>query len=201
VIARDFLARLVVQDAQPHCCLFRALSFIFTCNFHWSIYAAAGLQYPQRQPRTARLPSALLSPSFIALICLKVVSQANMAAIEAVPHVSAQIHVNGTPVTEYDNDDNEDTGNAITKYVESTTGANFSIQYHIKPAFQPKHDVVVRANVDGKYCDSHVHRAVSLVEFGGFTGMFTGIREITGAGHFLRKSVFSEVQISKFHPE
>jgi hypothetical protein len=113
-----------------------------------------------------------------------------MAVIEVVPHISVQILVNSAPVPGYANDD---TAIVVTQYVEATTGANFSKQYHIKPAFQREHGIVVAANVDGKYCDGHVLEAVSHIGTSSITGTFTGIREITGAGHFLRKSVFSEV--------
>lgn len=126
-----------------------------------------------------------------------------MAIIEAVPHVSARVIVNGTPLLEFDDDDdagdgdNNSTANSITKYVEVTSGQSFSIQYRMEPAFIPKHDFCVTIYIDGKYGDSHVHRATNVVHL---TRTFEGNRESTSAGQFLRKFIFSEVTTSKYRP-
>ncbi|KAF2441889.1 hypothetical protein P171DRAFT_434489 [Karstenula rhodostoma CBS 690.94] len=120
-----------------------------------------------------------------------------MAIIEAVPDVSAQVFVNGTPVPEFDNDDdnndNDNTANSVTKYVEVTTGESFSVQCLLKPTFLPRHDFCVTLNVDGKYGDSMVYRAVRFVQPSGRRFTFEGKRESTGAGQFLRRFIFSGV--------
>lgn len=138
---------------------------------------------------------------------LEVVDQAIMAIIEAVPHISVQILVNGTPVPEFDDEDNNngnnhDVANSVSSYVEVTAGESFSIQSHMKPAFVPKHDLVVRIHVDGKYVDSHVIRAVEIVRSGGHTSTSNGIRESTNAGQFLRRFIFSGITTSgsKYQP-
>lgn len=62
--------------------------------------------------------------------------------------VEGRILVNSVALKEYDNDENEDTPNTITKYIEAVSGAKFEIGYGVLEDRTPKHDIVVWVSFD-----------------------------------------------------
>jgi hypothetical protein len=71
-----------------------------------------------------------------------------MAVLDAYPGIKVQIVVNGAPLQEYDDDDDESaTPNTVTKYVEAVSGAEFQIQHDITQPW-PQHEMLLECIVD-----------------------------------------------------
>lgn len=87
-----------------------------------------------------------------------------MAIIPGVPHVVVDIVVDGQPLPEYLDEDEEEsvTSNSTTKYVESVSGSHFGIRLDLT-GMEPRHlkrgnSIVAKYYLDGQQAASAVHR-------------------------------------------
>ncbi|KAF2677306.1 hypothetical protein K458DRAFT_163912 [Lentithecium fluviatile CBS 122367] len=113
-----------------------------------------------------------------------------MAITTVYPGLQVDVVVNGAPLQEYDDDEDEDSPDTTTKYVEATSGANFEIRYSFGTGFSAKHAVVTRVHVDGQYGEGHV---IKLDEIFRFPRFLSGRREDLGDGYFQRKFRFAQL--------
>ena len=82
-----------------------------------------------------------------------------MAVMPNFPGVIARILVNGVPLIEHiDEEDDEATSPSnVIRYVECASGAKFSIQYSIASTVHAQYTIKVEILLDGKWADSAVH--------------------------------------------
>ena len=116
--------------------------------------------------------------------------------------VDVTISAKGKKLPEYDDDAGElGTNNAVTKYIEALTGADFKIHYTIKPSFRLKSSgISVRVTIDGEYMDAHVlSRNEHLMHLSreSYSGSFTGSRRFQNQGWTLQTFTFAEIKTSR----
>jgi hypothetical protein len=75
------------------------------------------------------------------------------------PGLSAEVIVDGDPLTEYRCDDNdvEDQPNTFTQYVQVDSDVNFSVRYTIPQGLYGAYGVRSNIKIDGKSVSSHNH--------------------------------------------
>jgi hypothetical protein len=117
-----------------------------------------------------------------------------MAVLNSVPGLEVKIVVNGEPLQEYVDNEDELAPNTVLKYVEATSGAEFTVQYTITSEFTYNHDMSLRVYVDGVRAVSNVRRSTKDVRG---TCVFEERRSGGGEDLFLRKFAFSELTIGK----
>lgn len=72
-----------------------------------------------------------------------------MAVLDAHPGLATEIIVNNVPLTEYRDDEAEESPQKVTKYIEASSGAEFVITTTLNMPFPDKYGVEVRVSVDG----------------------------------------------------
>ncbi|KAF1970557.1 hypothetical protein BU23DRAFT_473814, partial [Bimuria novae-zelandiae CBS 107.79] len=92
---------------------------------------------------------------------------------------------------EFDDDEHDDTATSVTNYVEATIGANWELHFQFSSKFHAKHDLSARLYVDGRHVVSFLLYAKDIKN--GTSQRYTGMREKTSSGCFLRKFVFSDL--------
>lgn len=116
--------------------------------------------------------------------------------------VEVTISAKGSTLPEYD-DDAEELGpsNTVTKYIEALTGADFQIDYRIKPTFQMiSTGIAIRIYIDGEYMDSHVLRQnqqltnLSREHYG---NTFKGARRLQSQSWTFQAFNFAEIKTSR----
>lgn len=116
-----------------------------------------------------------------------------MAITEAEPNLTAQVYVDGAPLEEYENDENVDTPNSTTNYVEATVGAAFEIEWAFTPHFRARHDVKLQITLDGHRGQSHF---LSKEHFtNGNIGRLDGIVIMKQDQCLVRKYTFADIDI------
>jgi hypothetical protein len=73
-----------------------------------------------------------------------------MAVLDAYPSIKVQIEVNGAPLQEYHDDEEDSMPGTVVKYIEAITGAEFQIVQEITPRW-PRYDIMFRYYVDQHY--------------------------------------------------
>jgi hypothetical protein len=73
-----------------------------------------------------------------------------MAVLDTYPSVKVQIKVNGAPLQEYDDDEEDSTPGTVVKYIEAITGTGFEIAHEITPRW-PLYDILFKYFVDQHY--------------------------------------------------
>jgi hypothetical protein len=73
-----------------------------------------------------------------------------MAVLDAYPSIKVQIEVNGAPLQEYGDDEEDSTPGTVVKYIEAITGAEFEIVCEITPRW-PVCDILFKFFVDQHY--------------------------------------------------
>jgi len=117
-----------------------------------------------------------------------------MAVLDGVPGLEVTVLVNGAPLDEYVDSDEETSPAEVIKYVEAVSGAVFHVKYDIGSAFTVKaeHGVQVELSLDGKWVTGHAlerHRVKGSI--------FNGIREKVDSKFYLREMCFSELKIGE----
>ncbi|KAI9874223.1 MAG: hypothetical protein M1830_010050 [Pleopsidium flavum] len=114
--------------------------------------------------------------------------------------IEVKVLVNGTPAQEY-NDEEEESGGPpiVTRYIEAISGAEFAVQYELKPFFRFKSELMsFEIVIDGKRLDAVVvTKAGFMQQPRGETGDLTGIQRSYGETWSLEKFKFSEIGTSK----
>ena len=64
------------------------------------------------------------------------------------PGLTVEIYVDGKPLEEYKNPEEEDVPKTTTRYVECRSGAEFAIKTNFRPPFAPM-DITIGASLDG----------------------------------------------------
>ncbi|RMZ66093.1 hypothetical protein GMOD_00005162 [Pyrenophora seminiperda CCB06] len=106
-----------------------------------------------------------------------------MAITEAHPYIKVNVQVGGIPLS----------STSVTKYIEATSGAEFSVAYEFTPPW-PKTALVLMTYVDGKWMngviiEEHLYTGTS------YNGSWAGTEHTEGNKAFLRKFCFSELTI------
>jgi hypothetical protein len=113
-----------------------------------------------------------------------------MAVLTGVPGLEVQVIVNGAPLQEHINPDEETSLNKVVRYIECASGAEFSVRYNFDHAFVQYYGIFVLVRVDGKHSDSHVlERKYKLKGRD-----FPGVRGYDGLKYSMRKFSFSELK-------
>lgn len=87
-----------------------------------------------------------------------------MAIHPKYPGLSAEVIVDGNPLTEYPCDDNEveEQPNTFTQYVQVASDVNFSVRYTIPKGLYGAHGVRSNIKIDGKSVSSHNHNQAQI---------------------------------------
>jgi hypothetical protein len=86
-----------------------------------------------------------------------------MAILDDVPGLKVEVHVDGSALKEYDDDDGIPQPKRVTKYIEAVTGASLKIKHHFTKPFPTNHGVTVRVRLDGQIVRKPIYRAHSLL--------------------------------------
>jgi hypothetical protein len=118
-----------------------------------------------------------------------------MAVLDSVPGLKAEVVVAGASVQEYVDKDEEVPPNTVLKYIEAVSGAEFAVQYTLKPSFKMKHDLEVRLSLDGKRVTGRVlyrtdDRSKPLV----ISDAYDRIDD----GYFTKKFCFTDLTTGKY---
>jgi hypothetical protein len=73
-----------------------------------------------------------------------------MAVTKSHPRIKVEVQVDGVAVQEYEDDDEQETVNTVTKYVEAVSNTDFVIGIHITPPW-PQQSILFKIYLDGKY--------------------------------------------------
>jgi hypothetical protein len=94
----------------------------------------------------------LLLELAISLYTLKILSYltSEMAITEAHPRIKAEVRVDGVALQEYDDDGESTQPDAVTKYIEASSGATFDICFQITRSW-PSTSVLFFIYLGGKY--------------------------------------------------
>lgn len=111
--------------------------------------------------------------------------------------LKAEVIVNGVPVQEYVDDEEENPPKTIIKYIEATSGAQFGVRFSFTDDFRPRHDVVVSVYVDGKYGDANVIEAYKLPSR--YDREIFGSREKVNGRYYQRDFCFAQLTIGEAH--
>jgi len=120
-----------------------------------------------------------------------------MAILRDQPGLKVEILVDGSPLQEYDDDDEEIVPTVVTKYIEAKSGVNFTIRYTILPQFHIKHALVVQSYLDGNSMENHVCSEDVLRKCTSST--MTGVREAIAGKYYERKFCFSQLNTGQLH--
>ncbi|KAK0650602.1 hypothetical protein DIS24_g6713 [Lasiodiplodia hormozganensis] len=121
-----------------------------------------------------------------------------MAILPDIPGLKVEVKVNREPLEEFRNEDEPDTSNTVTRYVEATSGANFTVQITYDEALDPKYkdwDISSALFLDGQRADKCTTRREKWRHDGQTTVTFTGVRGFENGEYCLRKMAFSQVNI------
>jgi hypothetical protein len=116
-----------------------------------------------------------------------------MAVLDDIPGLDVRIHVNGSPLVEYDDDDSEPAPKKVTKYIEAISGARFDVQYEFKESFRAKDGIVAEVYVDGKWMTGSVFKACDV--YGRHA--ISSRKERVGNEYYERPFTFSQLSIGR----
>jgi hypothetical protein len=77
-----------------------------------------------------------------------------MAITTDYPGIKVEVRVQEVALQEYDDDEEQSSGTAITKYIEATSGATFDLRFEITPKW-PGSSVMFYTYLDGRYVRGH----------------------------------------------
>jgi hypothetical protein len=113
-----------------------------------------------------------------------------MAILRDVAGVKVEIFVGGTPLPEYENQE-QDSPNTSAKWIEAVTGTEFAVKISFTDRYRSRHGVRTQVCLDGKVMCSSVHHAKNLRKPEGH--MFEGASSQTDKSNFLQKFKFAEL--------
>ena len=121
----------------------------------------------------------------------------DMAILRDQPGLKVEILIDGVPIQEYDDENEEIVPNVVTKYIEAKSGVNFAIRYTVLPRFHIKHALVVQSYLDGKPMRSHVCSEDEIRNYKSRT--MTGVREAIAGKYYKRKFCFSKLNTGQLY--
>jgi hypothetical protein len=117
-----------------------------------------------------------------------------MTILPECPGLKVQVFVQGRHAQEYDDNEEDPSLNAVTKYVEAQSGANFSVVATFKAPFSTQHDVMMRVIIDGKPMAKWLCRRRELSNK---VVQCEGIRRETQEGWVKQSFCFAELEIGR----
>ncbi|KAF2278092.1 uncharacterized protein EI97DRAFT_441357 [Westerdykella ornata] len=118
-----------------------------------------------------------------------------MAVLDSYPGLEVEILVNGTPLQEYVDPDEEAVPDRVLKYIEATSNATFEIRCRFTSAFVWKHDLSLDVYTDGRFaCGRIVYKLRNPSDY---TTTFTGVRERNRGKCYVRPFFFSQLNIGE----
>ena len=121
--------------------------------------------------------------------------------------VEVTISANGNELQEYDEDAGEqNTSNSVTKYIEALTGAgaDFQIDYHVKPTFQlTSSGISIPIRIDGQRMDDHrLAKNKELINLSrrAYSNSFMGARRAQDGEWNFQRFSFAEIETSRLRP-
>ncbi|KAF2801158.1 hypothetical protein K505DRAFT_412439 [Melanomma pulvis-pyrius CBS 109.77] len=119
-----------------------------------------------------------------------------MAVLDDIPGLAVAVIVKNFPVQEFNHDEEgeETSSNAITKYIEATSGEEFGVQMSFTRGFSAQHSVRVDVGLDGKWAESYVYDQIAIDHpRHGVVYSIKSAREVEKGQYFERSFSFSEV--------
>ena len=115
-----------------------------------------------------------------------------MAILPDVRGLRVEVHVNGAPLKEYD-DDEDAPPQTVSKFIESVSGAEFEIRYFFEPPFPTIHGVKAEIRLDGKLMRGSLHQKHELIDSRGHR--CDGATSHLGGQAFTSRFNFAELKI------
>jgi hypothetical protein len=119
-----------------------------------------------------------------------------MAITKANSKLKVQVFVNGAPLEEHVDDDEETSDVQVTRYIEASSGDNFEIRYSFAPGFSIRHDIRLSVRIDGKAAGGVVFYSGFPVRWD-YVYTMKGRREFEDGQYFTRKFCFSKLETGK----
>ncbi len=115
--------------------------------------------------------------------------------------IEVSVLVNGIAAQEYESRDEEEEGqgtHTVTRYIEAVSGAEFAVQYEIRPDFSFNSELLrVDVLIDGKYVDGFINEKVEFQRHARrLKETSIGAREVSGGKWTLQKFKFSVINTS-----
>jgi len=119
-----------------------------------------------------------------------------MAVLPFLPGLAVEIIVNDAPLSEYDDDsDTPASPTTVTRYIESTSGANFAIKVSLTEEFPfPAGNMLAEISLDGEVVACKRIREAEFFE----EHLFAGSSIQIGEHSKIQKFCFAELEIGKF---
>jgi hypothetical protein len=114
-----------------------------------------------------------------------------------------QVYVNDVALQEYDDDDENKipdpaTSPTVVKYIEATSGAEFSIKSRVRPGWYKDEDLCWEILLDGCAVKSRVYRRQRYLE-GNYTSIIEGVESCSDGEWQLRKFKFADIITGEPH--
>jgi hypothetical protein len=120
-----------------------------------------------------------------------------MAITRAFPGIQVEVLVEGEPLKEYDDEDEEVTTDKVTKFIEAKSGSEFKIRWTFTPPF-PGDSVCFYIYMDGTYvCGAYAQQPDFLGPT--YINSVSGIDSSKGQNWFHEKFCFSEITIGNYY--
>ncbi|OJD31721.1 uncharacterized protein BKCO1_4500018 [Diplodia corticola] len=121
-----------------------------------------------------------------------------MAIISDVPGLNAKVMVHGLPLDEFPSDNEPDTSDTVTRYVEAISGLNFIVAITCDESLDPAYkasDLYMELFVDGHKAGKCTLERAKWIGRHGTNYHFTGFRLIENGQWVHRTMAFSEVNV------
>lgn len=121
-----------------------------------------------------------------------------MAVLSGLTGLTVKVKVKGKGLKEHVNEDEEDLDDTVTRYIEATSNAKFTVHWTYASSLKYRDwDLCARLYLDGKYVDGGVTRSKAWEHFPVRREGLKRVRSYEEGQYYERDMVFSEVNIGK----
>ncbi|KKY20242.1 hypothetical protein UCDDS831_g04876 [Diplodia seriata] len=121
-----------------------------------------------------------------------------MAIISDIPGLKVEVRVHGQALDEFPSDDEPDTSDTATRYIEATSGVEFTVRITYDEALDPRYksyDIHSRLELDGKHADRRNTERKDLIGKERKEVNYYGSRSFENGKWYFRTMAFSQINI------
>ncbi|KAL1648463.1 hypothetical protein SLS58_002218 [Diplodia intermedia] len=121
-----------------------------------------------------------------------------MAIISDIPGLRVEVRVHGQPLDEFPSEDEPDTSDTATRYIEATSGVEFTVRITYDEALDPRYksfDIQSRLELDGKLADRSNTQRKDWIRKERKEVNYYGSRSFENGKWYFRTMAFSQVNI------
>ncbi|KAL0261713.1 hypothetical protein SLS55_003143 [Diplodia seriata] len=121
-----------------------------------------------------------------------------MAVISDIPGLKVEVRVHGQALDEFPSEDESDTSDTATRYIEATSGVEFTVRITYDEALDPRYkscDIQSRLELDGKPADKRNTERKDWIGKERKEVNYSGSRSLENGKWYFRTMAFSQVNI------